>query len=142
MQKSKICLPDVNVLLAFAVDGHVHHALAVRWVSGLERNSALLCRVTQMGLLRLLTNQKVMGPDILNQQAAWSVYETLLRDNRFRFVDEPPGLQSTWKDQTQLRHPAVNLWTDAYLMAFAMLSGAQMTTFDKAAANRGAVLIQ
>jgi len=31
MQKSKIYLPDINVWLAIAADGHIHHKDAITW---------------------------------------------------------------------------------------------------------------
>jgi hypothetical protein len=45
----------------------------------IERPSSLakidgLTRFTQLGLLRLLTNEQVMGPDVLTQRKAWQGY--------------------------------------------------------------------
>ena len=55
-----ISLPDVNVLLALVAAGHTHHASAHGWFETQEPDSVGICRVTQMGLLRLLTNPKVL----------------------------------------------------------------------------------
>ena len=57
-------LPDVNILLALVAAGHTHHALAREWFVARDADSIAVCRVTQMELLRLLTNPKVLpsGP--------------------------------------------------------------------------------
>src|SRR5579859_3518467 len=56
-----ISLPDVNVRIALAAEGHVHHLPARDWFTAQSNASVAFCRITQMGLLRLLTNSKVMG---------------------------------------------------------------------------------
>lgn len=53
-------LCDVNVLLAFATDRHVHHPIALRWLDGIAAGEAVVCRMVQTGLLRLLNNPAVM----------------------------------------------------------------------------------
>ena len=144
MQRSKIFLADVNVWLAFVADGHVHHDAAARWMEGLPVRSAAFCRVTQMGLLRLLTNARVMGRAVLSQAAAWQVYEELQKDERVIFLPEPNGLEERWRELTVRRSSSVNLWTDCYLRAFAEVRGIQVSTFDRglaAAAQSGALLL-
>ena len=61
MPKSTICLPDVNVWITLAWDGHVHRDIAKTWFASLDRSEAAFCRITQMGFLRLITNARVMG---------------------------------------------------------------------------------
>jgi uncharacterized protein len=80
-------LPDVNVWIALASDRHEHHALARRWFDSLAQ-AACFCRVTQMAFLRLLTNSKVMGEDVLSPSNALAVYADLLTDERVRFRAE------------------------------------------------------
>jgi predicted nucleic acid-binding protein len=81
-------LPDVNVWLALCSDRHEHHGKATDWLEAV-RTPVYFCRVTQMALLRLLTNPKVMETDILTPQNAIGVYKELgpmkecdLRTNR------------------------------------------------------------
>ncbi|MGE0823330.1 MAG: hypothetical protein AB7G75_15840 [Candidatus Binatia bacterium] len=47
-------LCDVNVLLALTTDRHAFHVMAERWFDGVLVGGAVICRVTQTGLLRLL----------------------------------------------------------------------------------------
>ena len=56
-----ISLPDVNVWIALAAEGHIHHVPAREWFAAQPDASVAFCRITQMGLLRLLTNPNVMG---------------------------------------------------------------------------------
>jgi predicted nucleic acid-binding protein len=50
-------LPDINVLLPLIYGAHVHHGAAVAWLNTIQEDGELvLCRVSQLGLLRLLNN--------------------------------------------------------------------------------------
>jgi predicted nucleic acid-binding protein len=83
-----------------------------------------------MGLLRLLTNARVMGDDVLSQRQAWSVYEQLARDQRVIFSLEPPNIEPIWKKLTQSGFPATGLSTDAYIAAMAVLHKFRVVSFD------------
>ena len=131
MQKSKICLPDVNVWIALSADRHVHHAAARRWFLTLERGGSVFCRVTQRGFLRLITNRRIMGDEVLNQQDAWEVYEKLARDKRVLFAAEPAEIESVWKRYSQGLFSGTNAWTDAYLAAFAAIHDLMLVSFDR-----------
>lgn len=90
------------------------------------------CRVTQMGLLRLLTHESVMGTDVLSSRKAWRVYRTILADERIHFAAEPFALEDEWKTITTQDRPTPKIWTDAYLIAFARAAGMQLVTLDRA----------
>jgi uncharacterized protein len=131
MPRSKTYLPDVNVWLALASRRHVHYRIASAWLETVLDDQACFCRITQMGLLRLLTNRHAMGIDVLNQIEAWKAYRRLASDSRIRFLSEPLGIETLWHELTTSGQSATNLWTDAYLQAFARLSGAQVVSFDR-----------
>jgi uncharacterized protein len=131
MPTSKITLPDINVWVALASDRHVHHAVARDWFAAIGEAGAAFCRVTQIGFLRLLTNSRVMGDDVLNQRQAWGVYEQLACDHRVVFALEPPELEPVWKKLTQSAFRVTGHWTDAYLAALALLHNFQVVSFDK-----------
>ena len=61
MQASGISLVDANVWLALAVDGHVHHVAATKWFDARSEGSCAFCRLTQLAILRHLTNTKIMA---------------------------------------------------------------------------------
>ena len=131
MPRSKTYLPDVNVWLALVSRRHVHYRIASGWLETVLDDQVGFCRITQIGLLRLLTNRHIMGSDVLNQIEAWKVYRRLASDGRIRFLSEPLGIETAWHELTRSGQPATNLWTDAYLQAFGRLSGAQVVSFDR-----------
>lgn len=135
MKKLKIFLPDINVWIALASRRHVHHASAAAWIGTAAAEQVTFCRVSQMGLLRLLTNVHVMGPDVLNQNQSWAAYEQIRKDSRIRFAEEVSGLEAEWKKATiRERSAAAQHWTDAYLLAFARVADMSLVTFDHALA--------
>ena len=130
MLKSKTCLVDVNVWVALVSDRHEHHAPAREWFVGLPEASAVFCRVTQMGLLRLLTNARAMGEDVLSPGEAWEKYRALRRDWRVTFASEPAGMEEGWIGLMRGAAAGVS-WTDAYLAAFGRGHGYTLVSFDR-----------
>jgi toxin-antitoxin system PIN domain toxin len=127
-----IFLPDVNVWLALASQRHAHSVRCGKWLDTVTTDGAVFCRVTQMGLLRLLTNATVMGSDVLTSRNAWRAFRSILADERIGFAPEPLALEDHWRKLTSLDRPAPKLWTDAYLSAFARAAGLRLTTLDRA----------
>jgi toxin-antitoxin system PIN domain toxin len=136
--------PDVNVWLALAHEIHPQHHVAMGWDESLDPQTILsFCRFTQLGLLRLLTNQSAMGADVLTQSKAWAVYDAFLRTNRARLMEEPRGIDSLFRQQTNRNEISTKQWADGYLAAFAMAASIPLITFDRALAGKvkGAVLL-
>ena len=84
-----------------------------------------------MGFLRLLTNPRAMAADALTPSRAWRVLDAFYEDSRVLLSPEPPGLELSWRALMRQRQPGANVWTDAYLAAFASSAGYTMITFDK-----------
>ena len=94
-------LCDVNVLLALCSDRHAHHGAACQWVEGVtKRHEIAVCRIAQLGLLRLLNNPAVMKEEALSTAECWRVYEALMDDERLVFRTEPAGLEAALKQAT------------------------------------------
>lgn len=138
MPKSKIYLPDVNVWLALATEKHAHHRIARAWLAGALEDDAELafCRVTQMGLLRLLTFERVMGEDVLSQGKAWAAYRAIEAELQTRFFEEARGFEEAWEKNSGLPRSAVKHWTDAYIEMMGATCGATVVSFDRGFANR------
>lgn len=132
MPTSKIFLPDVNVWLALASLRHARARVCSDWLESVNSASLVFCRVTQMGLLRLLTNESVMGSDVLSSRSAWRAYQTISADERMSFAAEPLELEHAWKKLTSHDRPTPKVWTDAYLSAFAQAAGMQLVSLDRA----------
>jgi toxin-antitoxin system PIN domain toxin len=123
-------LPDVNVWIALAADRHTLHRAARHWFSNLQDEKLAFCRLTQLGFLRLLTNKHVMQEEVMRPDAAWQAYRVLRLDRRIGYLAEPNELPEAWQTFTEGLLSSPNLWTDAYLSAFAHAAGLTLVTFD------------
>jgi predicted nucleic acid-binding protein len=81
-------LLDLNVWLAGSWARHRHHDIVKVWVDQ-QIDELVFCRVTQMGLLRLITNPAITGRDALSRRQAWDAVDGLMADSRVRFLSEP-----------------------------------------------------
>jgi len=125
--------PDVNVWLALTHNRHVHHPIAAEWFQGTD-DPVFFCRFTQLGFLRLLTSEQVMGVDVMSQRRAWATYHRWYEDARVDFHREPESAaMETWLEELSTRpRPSPKVWADAYLAAFAKTAGLKLVTFDEA----------
>lgn len=123
----------MNVWVALTYEGHIHHRAARDWFESLPQDARMFfCRVTQFGLLRLLTTEAVMGKDeVMSQVKAWEVYDRWLNDDRISFLPEPPALEQAFRAHSRLQRPAPKDWADSYLAAFAQVSDLTLVTFDR-----------
>ena len=72
-------LLDVNIWLALVLSKHTHHRAARAWLEDQAESASLcFCRVTQQGLVRLLTTAEVLagyGNPPLSNREAWDVID-------------------------------------------------------------------
>jgi toxin-antitoxin system PIN domain toxin len=127
----KPCLADVNVLLPLLVRHHEHHQLALRWFDSLEAGEALLCRMVQLALVRLLGNRTIMGKYAISASAAWALIADLLEDERTEFAAEPALFDTVFPKLLKYPAPTNKLVGDAYLAAFSIAGQLRLTTIDK-----------
>ena len=127
-------LPDVNLWLALSFESHFHHAAAKTWFNGSSERCSF-CRLTQQAFLRLSTNPKVLKEDTVSLKDAWRIYDAIMKDPRIAFAHEPKDVESRWRDYTQSRLFSTNVWSDAYLAAFAEAAGLELVTFDTGFSN-------
>jgi toxin-antitoxin system PIN domain toxin len=124
-------LPDINLWLALAFEVHFHHLAAKRWFDGLSTGSFCFCRLTQQGFLRLASNPRVFNEDAVSLSEAWHLYDRISSDPRVTFDEEPNDVEVLWRAFTQRPTFSPNVWSDAYLAAFARAAGLELVTFDK-----------
>jgi toxin-antitoxin system PIN domain toxin len=134
---TSLSFPDVNVWLALVSHEHVHSAVARRWWN-LWSGQIAFCRLSQLGLLRLLTTAAVMDDKPLSFDAAWDVYDRLLGDDRVVFSAEHSRCDTIFRTIANGPASAPKVWADAWLLAVAEAAGGVLVTFDKALAARGA----
>ena len=128
-------LCDSNVWLALLVTGHVHHTAVRSWIDAIDEPLSLVfCRPTQQSFLRLLTIKPLFAGynhEALTNEEAWATYDSLRRDYRVDFrLDEPAGLEGTWRRFSSRGTSSTKLWMDAYLAAFAETAGYHLVTTD------------
>jgi len=97
-------LADVNLWLATIVESHPHHERAIGW-----------------------WQQRVVGTD----RTAWNLVDAVGSQEPVGYLDEPAGLEPTLREFTATQPRWPELWTDAYLAAFARTTGTRLTTFDR-----------
>ena len=135
--------PDINVWIALTIDRHVHHSRAMGWFESVGGSGRLFfCRFTQMGLLRLLTLEAVMGQkEVMAQTEAWKAYDRWLEDERVGFLDEPSEIEAAFRGLTRSVQAAPKDWADSYLAAFATAAHLTLVTFDRAFSNKARQLV-
>jgi uncharacterized protein len=123
-------LVDVGVWLAAVWGRHLNNPEAADWF-GKEADDIAFCRVTQMGLLRLLSNPAIMGDDAIDRSQAWRIYDQLWADDRVVWAAEPAELDAVWRAISARDDKSHKLWTDDYLAAFAQAGDATLVTVDR-----------
>jgi toxin-antitoxin system PIN domain toxin len=127
--------PDLNVWLALSDLGHEHGNEAWNWLNQLPENAKLVfSRYTQIGLLRLLVTQSVMGDAALTIGKAWDVYDQWLEDPRVEFYPDPRDADMAFRRvtrsfATQIASKAIG---DCWLLSYATGIDARLVTFDRA----------
>jgi len=125
-------LADVNFLVALLHARHVHASRAAAWLEGLRAADRVgICRVVQLGVLRVLSNRAWLAEDVLRAGEVWAAWDLLLADDRFLFLPEPAGLEPEWRHLTGAFRKGRMAETDAYLTAFARAGGLRILTFDR-----------
>lgn len=139
-------LPDINVWLALAVQEHPHHQAARRYWAEVQseivrprRESSLrgtepclwFCRVTMLGLVRLLCQPKAVGPGALDAPAAWGLYTQYRALPHVGLLPEPEGCDDALRALLGAGSLPPRLWTDAYLAALSVSAGLRLVTFDR-----------
>lgn len=139
-------LPDINVWLALAVQEHPHHQAALRYWAEVQveigRQGAdaygggagpclWFCRVTMLGLVRLLCQPKAVGPGALDTPAAWALYTRYRALPHIGLLREPEGCDDALRTLVGAGSLPPRLWTDAYLAALSLSAGLRLVTFDR-----------
>jgi toxin-antitoxin system PIN domain toxin len=134
---NSLIFPDLNVWLAIAAPEHVHATLARHWWEQAGESIAF-CRLTQMGLLRLVTTAAAMKGKPLTMAQAWLVYDRFFDDERVQFVNDPPSAEQYFRERSNHGTPSPKIWADAWLLAVAQSMGGVVVTLDRALSPRGA----
>ena len=133
---SSLSFPDINVWLALLIEDHRHRPAASAWWRADQSHQIAFLRLTQIGVLRLLTTSAAMNGHPLAMAEAWSAYDHLYLDDRVVFLPEPPTVEHAFRNAASSGQASPKLWADAYIAAFADVADAEVVTFDQALAGR------
>jgi uncharacterized protein len=115
----------------------MHSDAAWTWFSRQADNRFFFCRLTQIGLLRLLATSAVMGEDVLTIDEAWKVYDRWLEDSRIAIWPEAleldPAFRAASRPFSRLSSPKV--LGDCYLLAVSQIANATLVTYDRGLAS-------
>jgi toxin-antitoxin system PIN domain toxin len=134
-------LLDINVWLALAVQEHPHHTVAHQYWGEVQTQHAAtrspfvwFCRVTMLGMVRLLCQPKAVGPGALSLSAAWALHQQYRALPQIGLLAEPAGCEAPlqrWVSPADGNELPARLWTDAYLAAVAQSAGLRLVSFDR-----------
>lgn len=128
-------LIDINVWLALSWNQHTHYSLAHSWLrkQGPASSKLLFCRITQLGLLRLLSNKAILGDEALLLSEAFLVFDRWMADPRCEFATEASDLNVPLRKVAGSfpKKGATKALMDSYLVAFAFLERATLVTLDQ-----------
>lgn len=133
---TSLVFPDLNVWVALSSTRHAHHKQAVQWFHNLEEVCLVFCRFTQLGFLRLLTTEAVMGQDTLTQVQAWKEYDAWLTTGLAVLRNEPVQLEDVLRSFSRQPRSSPKEWADSYLAAYSVAANIPLVTFDRGLKSR------
>lgn len=124
---TNVDLPDVNVLFALLQPAHVAHPTAMQWFATV--GAFATTPVTELGVLRLALNPKVMGTKLIPSVALAAV-SSIRADPRATFLADSVSLNDPMIDLRGLAgHRQV---TDLHLVELAARHSMVLVTLDQA----------
>jgi len=123
-------LLDASAWVPLSAPDHVRRRSARQYWDEETAGELVFRRVTAPALLRHVTNPRILGEAVLDGPPAWRALATWLATPGVRWLGEPPGLdgwRARWSGELDLRG---GHWADAYLAAFAAVSGCRVVAFD------------
>jgi uncharacterized protein len=134
---TSLIFPDLNVWVALSLRAHEHNGVAWDWYRSLRPEEELAFgRLTQLGLLRLLTTESVAKAETLTQMHAWAVYDRWIQNGGACYLEEPFGIETELRFYANRDAPSPKEWVDSYLVAFAAAASMPLVTFDRGLSQR------
>jgi toxin-antitoxin system PIN domain toxin len=125
----KSALLDLNILTALLWPSHEHHEAAHRWFGARRKAHWATCALTQLGLIRLVSNPKFSRDALSPSDAVLLLSANIAHPQHEFWIEDlsiPAALEAV--PQKLQGHQQV---TDAYLLALASHHGGVLATFDR-----------
>jgi len=123
-------LLDVNVLLANALECHVHHRTVRRWLGSHSEVPFATCALTETSLLRLLMNPAVNETPI-DANTGIELLQHLHAHPSHRYLEELPPANNPIVAGFLSRVRGYRQVMDAYLVGLAQANGGKLATLDQ-----------
>jgi len=125
-------LIDVNVALPLLIPQHVAHRTARDWIDAYSRTEIFWAWPTQLGVLRLLSQPRLMGSGAMLPEQALDSWDRLTAAAGMQQIRKiPPDHAQHLSRLVRGRAASLNIWTDAWLAALALSLDLEMATFDR-----------
>ena len=82
-----------------------------------------------------------MGNDVRKMPEAWELWDKVCADDRVAYLSEPKAIEPEFRRQSRLGTSSPKLCADSYLLAFAIVAGLRLVTFDRALRSRGSEVL-
>ena len=116
-------LPDLNVWLALATPDHAHHQQALTYWEQQAAEEVLFCTVTALGLVRLVSQPKVMDSAVRSAQAASALLKALCQQPSVCMAAPASDGWDVFHQLMGKQNLPARLCTDTYLAALAISNG-------------------
>ncbi len=93
--------------------------MQVRWSPEAADDLARIVEHIRKDSATVADEPRVMQEEVMSPDQAWAAYRALRSDRRIGYLPEPQDLGEMWGTFTDWQLSSPNLWTDAYLCAFA-----------------------
>ena len=124
-------LPDLNVWLALVWPEHSHHHHALHYWEVQASDRVLFSTVTALGLVRLVSQPKLMGPAVSNAAEASALLEALCQQPGVGLAEPEHGGWEVFHQLLRGGKIPARLCTDAHLAALAIANGWRLVSFDR-----------
>lgn len=125
----KTALLDLNILTALLWPAHEHHEAAHRWFGARCKARWATCAITELGLIRLVTNPSFSRDALSPTDALVLLSSNLAHENHDFWIEDLSVAVALGSVPHKLQgHKQV---TDAYLLALAAHHRGVLATFDR-----------
>ena len=124
-------LPDLNVWLALVWPEHSHHQHAVHYWEVQAADQVLFSTVTALGLVRLVSQPKLMGPAVKNVAEASALLQALYQQPGVGLAEPEHDGWEVFHQLLRSGEIPARLCTDAHLAALAIANGWRLVSFDR-----------
>jgi toxin-antitoxin system PIN domain toxin len=125
----KTALLDLNILTALLWPSHEHHEIAHRWFGSRRNGRWATCAITELGLIRLVTNPSFSRDALSPPDALTLLSSNLAHDKHDFWVEDLSVTEALEAVPRKLQgHKQV---TDSYLLALARHHNGVLATFDR-----------